>query len=332
MGHGSEQEMTLPVEQRERLLEKLTREIRGPIYEALRAKDVIEIVCNADGTVWELNRSEGWRDIDVLSPARSDSILSTVAALTDNIVNHRSPQIQCAFPLDGSRFQGLIPPAVQASIFDIRKHSAHIFTIDEYVADRIITAEQASIIKQAVTARKNILISGGTCSGKTTLTKAIIELAHKTGHPGERFVIIEDTIELHCNAKNIVHIHAFTRETLSRFTQAAMRLRPDRVILGEVRGREAYDLMYLLNSGHPGSFTTIHANNCRLALHKFLMLARESGEEVHPQRIVECFDIVISIRRTEHGLRVEDITKVIGHDGSDFIVKSLNKLTIGDLL
>ena len=324
--------MSVPEEQRERLLEKLTREIRGPIHKALLSKDVIEIVCNADGTVWQLGRKDGWEEIDALSPARADSILSTVAALTDNIVNPRSPQLQCAFPLDGSRFQGLTPPAVPASIFDIRKHSPHIFSIEEYVQDRIITSEQAAIIKQAVMARKNILISGGTCSGKTTLTKTIVELAHQTGQPGERFVIIEDTRELHCNAKNIVHVHAFTRELLSRFTQVAMRLRPDRVIVGEVRGREAYDLMYLLNSGHPGSFTTIHANNCRLALHKFLMLARESGEDVHPQRIVECFDIVISIRRTDRGLRVEEITKVVGHDGSDFIVQPLNKLTIGDML
>ena len=324
--------MSVPEEQRERLLEKLAREIRGPIHEALLRTDVIEIVCNADGTVWQLGRREGWEEIDTLSPARADSILSTVAALTDNIVNPGSPQLQCAFPLDGSRFQGLTPPAVPASIFDIRKHSPHIFSIDDYVRDRIITSDQASVIRQAVTAKKNILISGGTCSGKTTLTKTIIELAHQTGQPGERFLIIEDTRELHCNAKNVVHIHAFTRELLSRFTQVAMRLRPDRVILGEVRGREAYDLMYLLNSGHPGSFTTIHANNCRLALHKFLMLARESGEDVHPQRVVECFDIVISIRRTDHGLRVEEIAKVVGHDSSDFIVQPLTKLTIGDLL
>ena len=324
--------MSVPEEQRARLLEKLAREIRGPINEALLSTDVMEIVCNADGAVWQLGRKGGWEEIDALSPARADSILSTVAALTDNIVNPGSPQLQCAFPLDGSRFQGLTPPAVPASIFDIRKHSQHIFSIDEYVRDRIVTGDQAAIIKQAVTSKKNILISGGTCSGKTTLTKTIIELAHQTGQPGERFVIIEDTRELHCNAKNIVHIHAFTRELLSRFTQTAMRLRPDRVIVGEVRGREAYDLMYLLNSGHPGSFTTIHANNCRLALHKFLMLARESGEDVHPQRVVECFDIVISIRRTDNGLRVEEIAKVIGHDGSDFIVQPLNKLTIGDLL
>lgn len=322
--------MSLPEEQRERLLEKLTREIRGPIHQALLRKDVIEIVCNADGAVWQLNRDQGWQEIELLSPAKADSILSTVAALTDNIVNHHSPQIQCAFPLDGSRFQGLTTPAVPASIFDIRKHSSHIFSIDEYVRDKIITNKQAAIIKQAVVARKNILISGGTCSGKTTLAKTILDLARMTGNPGERFVIIEDTRELHCTAKNLVHIHAYTRDMLSRFTQAAMRLRPDRVILGEVRGREAYDLMYLLNSGHPGSFTTIHANNCRLALHKFLMLARESGEDVHPQRVVECFDIVISIIRTEHGLLVDDIAQVEGHDGSDFIVTSLNKPTLGD--
>ncbi len=317
--------MNLPEEQRSRLLEKLTREIRGPMQAALQNSDVIELVCNADGAVWRLTRQGGWEEIDTISPAKADSILSTVAALTDNIINHDSPQIQCAFPLDGSRLQGLAPPAVPSPIFDIRKHSTHIFSIEEYIRDQILTREQADIISKAVVERQNILIAGGTCSGKTTLAKTIIELARTSGNPGERYVIIEDTIELHCNAKNIVHIHATSREMLSRFTQSAMRLRPDRVIIGEVRGREAYDLMYLLNSGHPGSFTTIHANSSRLALHKFLMLARESGEDVHPKRVVECFDIVISIRRTEQGLRVDDVAEVVDYDGSDFIVKSVCK-------
>ena len=327
--------MDLSEEQRERLLEKLTREMRGPLRQALSDKDVIEIVCNADGAIWELNRSSGWRQIDQISSPQADSILSTVAALTDNIVNYETPHLQCPLPLDGSRFQGLVPPAVSAPIFDIRKHSSHIFTLEEYQQDGIITAAQAELITQAVSAKKNILIAGGTCSGKTTLAKTIIDLARKLGEPGERFVIIEDTRELLCNAKNIVHIHAYTREMLSRFTQTAMRLRPDRVILGEVRGREAYDLMYLLNSGHPGSFTTIHANNCRLALHKFLMLARESGENVHPQRVVECFDLIISIRRVQkasgHGLIVDELAEVQGHDGADFILNTISR-NIGDVI
>ncbi len=322
--------MSLPQEQQERLLEKLSREVRGPIQTALNDKSVIEIVCNSDGSVWKLCQTNGWKEIDHVSSGKADSILSTVAALTDNIVNNSSPQLQCVFPLDGSRLQGLVPPAVSSPIFDIRKHSAHIFSIEEYISANILTTTQAEIIKEAVISRKNILISGGTCSGKTTLTKTIIDLATKLGSPGERFVIIEDTKELYCTAKNIVSIHAYTREMLSRFTQTAMRLRPDRVILGEVRGREAYDLMYLLNSGHPGSFTTIHANDSRLALHKFLMLARESGEDVHPQRVVECFDIVISIKRTERGLRVEEISKVIGYEVSDFIVETISDKHLGE--
>ncbi len=322
--------MTLPNEQRERLLEKLTREVRGPLLGALKDDDIIEIVCNANGIVWQLDRTDTWNEIDNLSHAKADSILSTVAALTDNIINTGSPQIQCAFPLDGSRFQGLVPPAVPAPIFDIRKHSRHIYSIDEYVEANIISFEQAKCIEQAIVSRKNILISGGTCSGKTTLAKTLIELAYFRGNHGERFIVIEDTKELHCSASNIVSMHAYTRELLSRFTQVAMRLRPDRVILGEVRGREAYDLMYLLNSGHPGSFTTIHANDARLALHKFLMLARESGEEVHPERVVECFDVVIAIKRTPSGLRVDEVVEVSGYQETNFIVTPFGKIKEGE--
>ncbi len=312
--------MNLPHEQRERLIEKLTREIRGPLLKSLNDDDVIEIVCNADGTVWQLDRTDRWEEIDSLSHAKADSIISTVAALTDSLINAASPQLQCAFPLDGSRFQGLVPPAVTSPIFDIRKHSKHIYTLDEYVEAQIISYQQAESIEKAIVERKNILISGGTCSGKTTLAKTLIELAHLRGAQGERFIIIEDTREIHCNAPNIVSMHAYTRDLLPHFTQVAMRLRPDRVILGEVRGREAYDLMYLLNSGHPGSFTTIHANDARLALHKFLMLARESGEEVHPQRIVECFDVVVAIKRTPAGIRVSEVVEVTDYQGTDFTV------------
>lgn len=324
--------MGLPKEQHARLLEKLTREVRGPIQTALTDNDVIEIVCNEDGTIWKLDRAKGWKEIDSISHAKADSILSTVAALTDNIINQASPQIQCAFPLDGSRLQGLIPPAVLAPVFDIRKHSRHIYSIDEYVEAGILSFNQAQFIEGAVIERKNILISGGTGSGKTTLAKTIIDLAYKLGRPGERFVIIEDTKEIHCHAKNVVSMHAYTRELLSKFTQIAMRLRPDRVILGEVRGREAYDLMYLLNSGHPGSFTTIHANSARLALHKFLMLARESGEEVHPQRIVECFDVVIAINQSPSGIRVEEVVEVAGYQESDFIVRPFGTNKEGETL
>lgn len=312
--------MGLPLEQQERLLEKLSREVSGAIQEALKDISVTEIVCNSDGSVWKLSHTTGWKEIDKISPAKADSILSTVAALTDNVINNDNPQLQCVFPLDGSRLQGLLPPAVTSPIFDIRKHSQHIYSIEEYIAAGIMTEVQADIIKEAVVSRKNILIAGGTGSGKTTLTKTIIDLAAKLGSPGERFVIIEDTRELYCTAKNSVSIHAYTRDMLSRFTQVAMRLRPDRVILGEVRGREAYDLMYLLNSGHPGSFTTIHANNARLALHKFLMLARESGEDVHPQRIVECFDMVITISRADNGLKLNELTRSIMFDGTSYLI------------
>jgi Flp pilus assembly CpaF family ATPase len=273
--------MNLPKEQYERLLEKLSREIRGPIQKALADKDVIEIVCNSDGSVWQLGNEKGWQQIDQITQGKADSILSTVAALTDNIINYSNPQIQCAFPLDGSRLQGLAPPAVKSPIFDIRKHSERIYSLEEYVSSKIISDSQAQTITKAVIERKNILISGGTCSGKTTLAKTIIDLAYKLGKTGERFVIIEDTKELHCNAKNAVSIHAFTRDMLSRFTQAAMRLRPDRVILGEVRGREAYDLMYLLNSGHPGF---IHYNPCERCTH-----GTSQVSHAHPANQVKTF-------------------------------------------
>ena len=315
--------MSLPDAQRERLIKKLEREIHGPIQTALMEEDVTEVILNPNGQLWKIGRKTGWELIDELSAIQSDSIVTTVATLTDNTVTKASPEFQCAFPLCGSRFQGIIPPAVSQSSFTIRKHSPVVYSLADYVKADIITPEQSEVLAEAIAKKKNILVSGGTASGKTTLTNTLIRVAVETGEPGERFILIEDTRELQCSTDNVVSLHAYTREMLSQFAQVAMRLRPDRVIVGEVRGREAYDLMYLLNSGHPGSFTTIHANNARMALHKFLMLARKAGETVHPIEVSECFDLVLSIRRTSTGLKLKELSEVISYDGSDFIVNRL---------
>ena len=310
-------------EQRARLHSKLRRELGPELCAVLAEKNVLELMLNEDGKLWVERAQLGVEHLGRLEPTRVESIVSTVAALNSLVVNSNTPILQTSLPLDGSRFQALCPPVVKNTCFTIRKHLPLIYTLDDYVSAGEMTQAQAHIIRRAIKNKHNLIISGGTGSGKTTLANALLHEASENGPKGERYVLIEDTFELQCSAENKVQLHALNREMLSKLCQAAMRLRPDRVVLGEVRGAEAYDLMYLLNSGHPGSLTTLHANTAKSALDKFVMLARESGEEVHPQRIIDSFQNVISIKRTETGRCIEEIVEVVAHDGAQFIVKTL---------
>jgi type IV secretion system protein VirB11 len=312
-------------EQTERLHESLRRVLGERILDALSDDGVTDILGNSDGRVFIDKVGEGQIEIDNLDYTRAESILSTVASLTGEIVNSDSPVLECVFPLDGSRFEGMVPPTVERPAFALRKHSKHIYTLDSYVSSKILHSEYDKVIRRAVRTKKNIIVAGGTGSGKTTFVNAVLQNAVEVGEPGERYLVIEDTKEIQCKAKNLVSMFARTRQELPMLCQAAMRMRPDRVVVGEVRGREAYDLMYLLNSGHPGSITTLHANSARLALHKFEMLARESGENVSPQRIVESFDLVMFIERTETGRTVSEVVEIRGHDGSDYVVTEVKE-------
>ena len=311
-------------EQRLRLHSKLRRELGPELCAVLGEKNVLELMLNEDGNLWVERVQLGVENIGKLESTRVESIVSTVAALNNQVINSSTPFLQTSLPLDGSRFQALSPPVVKNTCFTIRKHASLVYTLDDYVSAAEMTQFQADLIRKALKKRNNLIISGGTGSGKTTLANAILHESCEIGPQGERYVLIEDTYELQCSAANKVQLHALNRGMLSKLCQAAMRLRPDRVVLGEVRGAEAYDLMYLLNSGHPGSLTTLHANSAQTALDKFLMLARESGEEVHPQRVIDSFQNVISIKRTETGRCIEEIVEVVAHDGTEFIVKTLS--------
>lgn len=308
-------------EQLKRLREKLRRELGCELLAALADDEVIEILANPDGAIWTERSAKVMTKLQEFSRTRLQSILTTVASMTGNVINQQNPRYSCKFPLDGSRFQALCPPIVASESFALRKHYKKIRQLDHYVVDKSMTDLQCKFLKSSIHERKNLLICGGTSSGKTTLANAILHEACMSGREGERVVVIEDTTEIQCVAPNTISLLSTAQDTLSDLTQLAMRLRPDRVIIGEVRDKSAFDMLYLTNSGHDGSLTTIHASSAKKALHKFERLARESGNNVHPLRIVESFDLVVAIARCERGVEIREIVEVIGHDGEDYRVK-----------
>jgi Flp pilus assembly protein, ATPase CpaF len=202
-------------------------------------------------------------------------VIETVASMLDTSITKENPIISGELPLDGSRFEAQIPPIVEAPTFAIRKKALLVFTLQDYVDKGIMTATQHDWIISAVRSRKNILVNGGTGTGKTTLANAILH-AISVETPEHRVVVIEDTRELQISAPNVVSFRTSDQIDMTRLLKSTMRMRPDRIIVGEVRGK-ALDLLKAWNTGHPGGVGTVHANDARAALTRVSMLIQEAN-------------------------------------------------------
>ena len=200
------------------------------------------------------------------------------------------PRVSAELPETGERFEGLLPPVVTAPCFAIRKPAVAVFTLADYVAAGIMTETQAALLRDGVAARANILVAGGTSTGKTTLTNAL--LAEVAG-TSDRVVIIEDTRELQCAAPNLVALR--TKDgvaSLSDLVRSSLRLRPDRIPIGEVRGAEALDLLKAWGTGHPGGIGTIHAGSALGALRRMEQLIQEAVVTVPRALMAETIDLI----------------------------------------
>jgi len=225
-------------------------------------------------------------------------------------VHAGAPRVSAELPGTGERFEGLLPPVVAAPAFAIRKPAVAVFTLDDYVAKEIMTSEQASILKSAVAARKNILVAGGTSTGKTTFTNALLAEVAKTA---DRVVLIEDTRELQCKAPNLVALR--TKDgvaTLSDLVRSSLRLRPDRIPIGEVRGAEALDLLKAWGTGHPGGIGTIHAGTALGALRRLEQLIQEAVVTVPRALIAETINLVAVLAGRSADRRLAELALVSG--------------------
>ena len=314
--------MTNP-EVRNRQIEALRRALGFDILQALENPAIIEIMANPDSSLWVDELGVGMRQIGTIDPVRAMSIVSTVAAMLDTVVTLAAPILECELPLDGSRFEALIPPVVAQPAFALRKRASLIFTLSDYVKRSIMTAAQRAVIENAIASRENILISGGTGTGKTTLANAVLDAVARIS-PDHRIVVIEDTRELQVGAQNVAFLRTSDNVDMTRLLRATLRLRPDRIVVGEVRDGSALALLKAWNTGHPGGVGTVHANDARAALVRIGQLIQEAGVPPNPELIAETVNTVVSIKRTPTGRVVDEIIRVASYTaGTGFVIEHI---------
>jgi P-type conjugative transfer ATPase TrbB len=303
---------------------KLERDMGPELLAALNDPKTVEIMLNADGKIWQERLGEKMECIGTLRVAQAQAIIETIAGFHGKEVTRSKPILEGEFPLDGSRFAGQLPPIVSAPTFAIRKKAVAIFTLDQYVSSGIMTPEQRQVLIDAVALHRNILVIGGTGSGKTTLVNAIINQM-VVNDPTERVFIIEDTGEIQCIAKNHVQYHTTPDVSMTALLKATLRMRPDRILVGEVRGAEALDLLDAWNTGHEGGAATLHANNAIAGLARLRSLItrnKAAPTEIEPL-IGEVVHVVVHIARVNGGRRIQEIIKVSGYVNGEYVIKSL---------
>lgn len=275
----------------------------------LEDPSVVEVMLNPDGRLWIDRLSEGLSETGKhLTAADGERIVRLVAHHVGAEVHAGAPRVSAELPGTGERFEGLLPPVVAAPAFAIRKPAVAVFTLHDYVAGEIMSAGQADVLRQAVADRRNILVAGGTSTGKTTLTNALLAEVAKTA---DRVVLIEDTRELQCAAPNLVALR--TKDgvaSLSDLVRSSLRLRPDRIPIGEVRGAEALDLLKAWGTGHPGGIGTIHAGTALGALRRLEQLIQEAVVTVPRALIAETIDLVAVLSGRGATRRLAELARV----------------------
>ncbi len=300
-----------------RLVRKLQEALGEGICSALRDVSVVEIMLNPDGRLFVERLGHGIENLGALEPGAAEIIIGSVAHALQTEADNEHPIISGKLPIGGHRFEGLLPPIVAAPTFTIRRRASRLIPLDDYARAGIMTMAQAAAIRNAIASRLNIVISGGTGSGKTTLANAVIAEIVSTS-PNDRLVILEDTAEIQCAAENAVALHTSDTVDMARLLKSTMRLRPDRIIVGEVRDGAALTLIKAWNTGHPGGVTTIHSNSAISALRRLEQLTAEVSQQSMREVIGEAVDLVVSIERAGQGRRVRDVMHVKGFDGTRY--------------
>ena len=323
-------------EQHTRLESKLRRELGDTILGLLSDDRTEDIVLNPDSVLWAKRMGEGFVPVGEMAPAQAASALNTIAAWKGTVMNHERPVLETELPLDGSRFEGIISPIVRRPVFAIRSRPKQIFTLEEYERTRVLTSQQdplnrrrqrtafrelvrdrshAEIIRTSVAEKQNILIVGATGSGKTTFVNAILDImAHVA--PQDRVISIEDTTELQCAVANYVDLLAVGSVSMLDCLRACMRLKPTRIVVGEVRGAEAHTMLKAWNTGHPGGAATVHANDALSGLTRLESLVAEATSAPQQSLIAEAVDVVVFIDQEPElpaGRKVREVALVTGY-------------------
>src|SRR5215510_11931086 len=302
---------------------RMLRTALGPAIAGwLEDPAIVEVMLNPDGRLWIDRLAEGLADTGKrLSAADGERIVRLVAHHVGAEVHPGSPRVSAELPETGERFEGLIPPVVAAPTFAIRKPAVAVFTLRDYVAAGTMTIAQAEHLRNAIAQRRNVLVSGGTSTGKTTLVNALLA---EVANTSDRVVLIEDIRELQCKAPNLVALR--TKDgvaSLSDLVRSSLRLRPDRIPVGEVRGAEALDLLKAWGTGHPGGIGTIHAGSAIGALRRREQLIQEAVVTVPRALIAETINLIAVLSGRGSNRRLPELARIeeLGPNG-DYVIVS----------
>jgi type IV secretion system protein TrbB len=334
----------MPADGATRINEKLRRELGAVVLKLMEDDRTEDIVLNPDGTLWVYMLGQGFVEVGRMSEEQAHSVLATIASCRQTVINHDHPILETELPLNGARFEGIVPPVVHRPVFAIRMRSRVIFTLEDFKSVGILTRaddplnagsrrgstfvesvrglDHAEIINKAVRDRMNILIVGGTGAGKTTLANAVLDTVAKVT-PDDRVVTVEDTFELQCGARNYVDLRAIGNVSLDDCVRACLRLRPTRIVVGEVRGAEALKLLKSWATGHPGGVATIHGNGARSGLIQLENLVAEATSAPKQALIAETIHLVVFIDLATSipaGRKVCEVAVVNGFENGHYLL------------
>ena len=325
----------LTVLERSHIYNLIDNEINGygPITEVLEDDNVTEIMVNGCDSVYVEMDGNLIKD-ESISFINNDHILRTVDRMISKVgrtLDQATPMVDARL-LDGSRLNAIIPPlSVNGPVVTIRKFKKELDEIDDLIGNGTLTPDMARFLDAMVKGKMNILVCGGTGSGKTTLLNILSSFIGEN----ERIITIEDAAELQLKQKHVISLE--TRDdnyqngnlvTIRDLVRNSLRMRPDRIIVGEVRGAEAFDMLQAMNTGHEGSITTLHANSVVDAIHRIEAMVLMSEAKIPVQAIREyiesAIDIVIETKRLSDGRRkVTNISEVTGFKGDEIELKTI---------
>lgn len=295
----------------------------GPeVMSYMEDDSVIEIMLNPDGRLWVDRLETGKEDTGrSILPEQSENIVKLVASFKNQVADKDEPVVSTDIPFHGARFQGWLPPVVAQPTFAIRKKAIAIFTLEDYLTNNLISKKHHALLSQAVLDRKNIIVVGGTSTGKTTFTNALLS---ELDDVDERILVLEDLPELQLKAKDVVQLTTSLTVSMRDLVRGCLRMRPDRIIIGEVRDGAALELLKAWNTGHPGGLCTLHANGVESAAFRLEDLIQEMVVTVPRNLILQAVDLFVCIERDKEGNRkVVSVSSLDGYEGGLYQLSEL---------
>lgn len=307
----------------------LWQKLGNTIQAGLLDPDVTEVMLNPDQTLWFKRQQSGNTLVGKVSAAQSNAFVHALAQSQQQFLNEKKPYLDAVLPFQGERINVTVPPVSEAVSFNIRKKATVIFSLEDYVTSEVLTPQQASVLKQAIIDRRNILISGSPAAGKTTFANALLEVMAKTAAIGHRVMLLEQVAELQCPVKNLKRLQVTEHVSMNTLLWLCMRNSPDRIVVGEVRDGAALEMLKAWNTGCRGGIATIHANSARAAVQRVLDLSCEVVSNPPVALAAESLDVIVHIEECPEHPAKRVVTEVISVRGFDHNTQQFQCKSIG---